>query len=405
MKILVVSQYYNPERFLINEIAPELVRRGHSVTVLTGLPNYPDGVIPDEYRHGRRHETIDGVEVIRCPNIARGKGKLGLILNYASYAISASHKINKLSNDYDVILCYQLSPVTMAFPALKYRKKHGIPLLLYCLDLWPESAQAHVKNDRGLLYKFISALSRRVYRSCDLIAVTSEPFIEYLKNKTCVAPQKLCYIPQHADSRLLQSNLTAPDDGIADFMYAGNLGAGQTVDVIVRATAELGDRNDFRVHIVGDGSRAQALREITAELGIADKITFHGLHTYSDMENFYRTADALLLTLRGNNFVGNTMPGKLQTYMAAGKPVLGAINGAAAQVIAESGCGACVPAGDFKGLAVLMRDYIEHGEKYKSCGAAGKEYFKLNYTIEIFVNRLEKCLENLVSAGKDSDGV
>lgn len=393
MKLLILSQYYNPEQFLINEIAPRLVKRGHDVTVLTGLPNYPGGIVLKEYRHGRREEIIDGVKVIRCYEHGRGKTKLDLILNYLSYMISAAIKIRKLGK-FDLILCYQLSPITMLFPATIGKKKYGTPILNYCLDIWPESAKAQLGS--GFIYRLIAKFSRFLYQKCDCIAVTSEPFIEYLNKENGISREKLIYIPQHADGQMLKQDLSSPENGIADFMFAGNLGKGQKIETIIKATAIIKENNNFLVHIVGDGSMRSVLESMADELGVSDKIIFHGGQLRSNMPEWYKKADALLITLRGNNFVGNTMPGKLQTYMTVGKPILGAINGAAQQVIHEAKCGKCVPAEDATALAEIMLDYIKYPEKYSLCGHNAREYFVNNFTIDVFMARLTKTIQALV---------
>ncbi|MEE0944414.1 MAG: glycosyltransferase family 4 protein [Clostridia bacterium] len=402
MDILVISQYYYPEQFLINEIAPELVNKGHNITVLTGLPNYPEGKVLSDYKFGKnREEELDGVHIIRCTEVGRHKGPMWLMLNYITYPFFATIKLKKIKKKFDVILCYQLSPVIMALPAVKYRKKNKIPLLLYCLDIWPESAQAHIRNDKGFLYKLISKISKSIYKSCDLIAVTSEPFIEYMNGVNDISREKLVYIPQHAGDSLLNMDLTAENTQKVNFMYAGNMGAGQTVDVIVNAVAALKDRDDFLLHLVGDGSRLDELKKLASEKGIEDKVIFHGRHKMSEMADFYKTADVLVITLRGNNFVGNTLPGKLQTYMTTGKPIIGAINGAAKDVIETSGCGACVASGDYNGLARLMADVIENPEKYDKCGENARQYFRGNFTKQVFVERLDNQLKELVKVYKD----
>lgn len=398
MKILIVSQYYYPERFLINEIAPELVKRGNEVTVLTGKPNYPEGIVNKNYRFGKKkYEIIDGVEVIRTFETGRRKGKIPLIINYISFALSGSIKARFIKKKYDIVFSYQLSPVTSAYPAIVYKKKHKVPHLLYCLDIWPESAVASVGNQKSLFYKIVSKISKDVYEHCDQIAVTSEPFIEYLNRVNNVPLNKMLYIPQHSNGELLTLDLCKPSDDVKHFMYAGNLGHGQTVEVILQAAALIKDRKDFRIHLVGSGSMLRELQDFVVKENMQDKIVFHGQHSMDEMKNFYKLADALIITLRGNNFVGNTMPGKLQTYMTTGKPILGAINGAAKQVIDDAKCGACVASGDYIGLADLMSDFLDNSEKYADCGKNAREYFKKNFTKEIFMNRLEKDLEKAVN--------
>ena len=389
MKILIVSQYYYPEQFQINEIAPELVRRGHEVTVLTGLPNYPKGEIYEGYKPGR--EAIDGVQVIRVNVHPRKKGPVHLFWNYLSFAHEGGKKAGELSG-FDIVLCYQLSPVSILEPAIAYAKKKSVPLVAYCLDIWPESAKAHTAIKP--LYKLIASYSRKLYQSCDRIAVTSRPFIDYLAEVNRIDRSKMSYIPQHADGAMLGEDLRAEDNGISDFMYAGNMGKGQTLDVIVRAAAEIKEQ-PFVVHMVGDGSQRAALEQLADSLDVKDKFIFYGNQKREDMPGFYRKSDALLITLRGNNAVGNTMPGKLQVYMTTGKPILGAINGAAAEVIEDAKCGKCVPAGDYKGLAALMKDYIEHSERYRTCGESAAEYFLAHFTLQKYCDELERLLESV----------
>lgn len=394
MNILIVSQYYYPEQFQINEIAPELVKRGHNVTVLTGLPNYPKGEIYSGYENGKkREEVIEGVKIYRVEEHPRKKGGKNLILNYLSYANNGARTARKLKNIYDVVFCYQLSPVTMLKPALVYARKYNKPLVTYCLDIWPESAKDHLAMP--VIYRGISVLCKHLYRACDHIAVTSRPFIKYFEEEIGYDKNKMSYLPQHADDSMMKMDVTAPDNGIADFMYAGNMGKGQTLEVIIRAAAEIKEKN-FLIHMVGDGSRKSKLEELSSEFGIKDKVIFYGNQKREHMPEFYKKADALLITLRGNNAVGNTMPGKLQMYMTTGKPIFGAINGAANEVIKESDCGKCVEAGDYKGLAYIMTDYIRHKERYNKCGENAKEYFMKNFTLKQYCDNLEKCLEKMV---------
>ena len=393
MNILIVSQYYYPEQFQINEIAPALVKRGHQVTVLTGLPNYPGGEIYAGYEKGRRDEEINGVRVIRVRDLPRKTGALHLFFNYLSFAAAGRKQAKKLGA-FDIVFCYQLSPVSSLEPAILYAGRNRVPLLAYCLDLWPESAKAH--TGIKLLYHAISVYSRRVYQKCDHIAVTSRPFIDYLEQTNGIPANKMSYLPQHADSALLHTPIPAEENGITDFMYAGNLGAGQTIDVIIRAAAEIKEK-EFVVHLVGDGSQRKSLEELTAVLGVQDRIRFHGHRQRDEMQAWYRKADVLLITLRGNNAVGNTMPGKLQAYMAAGKPVLGAINGAASEVIRESECGKCVSAGDYKGLSALMAEYIDHPESFADAGTNAQRYFQKHFTLDIFTDRLERLMKDMVT--------
>jgi len=402
MKILIISQYYYPEQFQINDIAPELVRRGHEVTVLCGVPNYPTGVILNGYRTNEEHKNkVDeyymqtGVRIVYCNQVPRGNNPLKLICNYLSFVSSSKRKVRELPADFDVVFGYQLSPVTSMYAALEYKKLYGAPILFYTLDLWPVSAEGMLKSKMNPLYFPVAKISRRIYQAADRILVTSRPFIDYLKEANGIDESKMGYLPQHAGTDMLNMDLKAVDNGVVDFMYAGNMGKGQRIDVIVNAAAEVGHMKNYMIHMVGDGRMRKSLELMVKEKGLQDNFIFYGNQKRQDMPLFYKKADILLITLRGNNEVGTTMPGKLQMYMTTGKPILGAINGAAVEVINEAKCGSCVNAGDYKGLAALLKLYIQHPDNLSECGYNARKYFKTHFTFETYMANLESELKNM----------
>jgi len=398
MKILVVCQYYYPEQFRINDICEQLVEDGHSVTVLTGLPNYPNGDVPKEYRRGRkRKEVVKGVNVIRSFEIGRKNGVVGMALNYASYMLSASFKALFFNKDVDIIFVYQLSPVTMALPGIVLKKRLRKPLYLYSCDIWPESMKNIIPDENGFTFKVVKRFSRYLYSQCDAITVTSKPFIEYFNQEHSIPIERISYIPQHAEDMYLQLD-SSPADEITDFVFMGNIGIAQDIECILDAAERLKQIPKFKIHFVGDGSYLEKSKTIVSSKGINDVVIFHGRHPLERMPDFYKIADACLLTLKDENLIGLTMPSKLQGYMAAGKAVIGAINGAAQEVIKESQCGLCVNAGDSKALAEAMKDFIENPVKYKSCGENGREYFIKHFTKDIYMKKLEEELNRLVEA-------
>ena len=402
MKILIISQYYFPEQFQINEIAPELVKRGHDVTVLCGIPNYPKGVVFDGYENeekvkDREREYFEktGVRVIHVEQVPRGKNPISLIRNYISFARNSRKSVRILEKDFDAVLGYQLSPITSMYAALEYKKQTGAPVMYYTLDLWPVSAEAMLKSKKNPAYHWVKRISRKLYLGADRVMVTSRPFIDYLQKEIGYPVERMSYLPQHANMGMIDDDLSAEDNGVADFMFAGNLGKGQRLDVIIKAARILGNRKDYMIHIVGDGRMRGELENMVREYGLEDNVTFYGNQKREDMPRFYKMADALLITLRGNNEVGDTMPGKLQMYMTTGKPIFGAINGAANEVIKEARCGSCVKAGDYEGLANLMKLYIEHPSDFEHCGQNAHDYFLKHFTLDIYMDGLEKELERL----------
>lgn len=395
MRILVVSQYYYPENFRINDICEELVKRGNEVVVLTGLPNYPEGVIPAEYKFGKkRRETINGVSVIRCFEIARRKGSLWRILNYISFMISANQMAKRINVDsFDIIYGYAMSPITQMKAALTLKKRSGKSILLYCCDIWPEALKGVIPED-NIAFKWAKKVSKEVYTGSDIIQVTSKPFIDYIHQEHGVPVAKLEYLPQHAEDGYLTMNLSSEENGVVDFLFAGNVGTVQDLDCIVNACKLLKMKipNGWMIHIVGDGSYLDTTKKLVHENGLDECFSFYGRHPVTEMPKYYKIADACLLTLKGDTAVGLTIPSKLQGYMAAAKPVIGAINGAAKEVIEKAECGLCVAASDYNGLAKIMKEFILNFDMYKHCGNKGRDYFKSHFTKKIFMDALEKEL-------------
>lgn len=399
MKILVVCQHYWPEQFQITAICEELVKRGHQVTVLAGLPNYPQGVIPLEYRGGKnRFQERDGVKIIRVGEIGRKQNALGLAINYYSYSLLASRKTKELADDFDVVFAYQLSPVMMASPAVAYKNRTGIPLLLYCCDLWPESMKVMLGGRGKTIFNHYKTVSKKIYHSADVVAVQSLSFIEYFKQQHSMPEGRLVYVPQFATSKYLDADFSEAHEGV-NFVFLGNIGRAQDIPCILNAVKYMSHNSGFKVHFVGDGACLSEAQQLTEALALTEQVIFHGSKPFAEMPLYYRLADACLLTLDGCSWVGTTLPSKLQGYMAAGKPVIAAINGGARDVIEQSGCGRAVDAGDAQGLAQLMDDFVANKNKYEACGNAGRNYFRTHFTRNKYIDDIERLL-NRISEGE-----
>lgn len=397
-KILVVCQYYYPENFQVNDICEGLSADGYDITVLTGLPNYPGGVVLGEYRNGRhRDETINGVRVIRCNEAGRKKGAVHLALNYGTFVASSMAAVNSLDDDFDCVFVYQLSPVMMAFAGIEYAVKHDVPVFLYCCDLWPESVKLYVDDETAPVFKLAAKMSKRVYTACDRIATQSTSFIPYLVETHGLDSKKLVYIPAFADEAYLNEDFSSGGDE-ANFVFLGNLGRAQNLTAVLEAAKMIRDIPGFTVHFVGDGSCLEEMKTYVKKNGMDDIVVFHGRRPVEEMPKYYKLASACLVSLKADSQIGLTLPSKVQGYMAAGKPIIGMIDGSAQEVIDESRCGVCVPSGDIEGLATAMKSFIQQPEKYKDCGENGREYFKKNFAKAIFMERLEAELDNLRKA-------
>ncbi len=406
MKILVICQHYYPEPFRIPDICEELVRRGHEVTVVTGIPNYPEGVIYEGYEHKHNHkEKYHGVDINRCLTIPRKTGAIYRFLNYYSFAFSSSKFVSTLPDDFDIVFVNQLSPVIMAKAGLAYAKKHKKPILLYCLDLWPESLVAGGVNRKSPLYKYFSRVSKRIYSSVDKILVTSKMFADYMTTHFKIEKEKISHLPQYAENLFdsVVSNKKS-DESEYNFLFAGNLGAIQSIDTIIEAAALLkNSEHNIKFHIVGSGSDLDNLKALANSKGLSNVI-FYGRKPLEEMPHYYAFADAMLITLKNDPIINLTLPGKLQSYMAAGKPVIGAIDGETRKVIDEAQCGFCGDAESAKQLADNIIRFILSDNKAQM-GKNSRDYYEKFFTEDRFIESLIGELEAVRRQKNENTGV
>lgn len=396
MKILVVCQYYYPEPVRITDICEELVKRGHEVTVLTGIPNYPMGIIHKDYRYGkRRDELVNGVRVIRCFTIGRRQGTFFRVLNYFSYPLSATAKLHKLDKDFDVVFVNQLSPVMMAWPAIRYKKKYKKKLVLYCLDLWPESLEVGGIKKGSFIYRIFHRISEKIYKQADKILTTSRSFDEYFEEEFRIDKKEIGYLPQYAEEIFSnQKYIEGRKKDTYDFMFAGNIGIAQSVGTIIEAAKFLKDRKDIRWHIVGDGIELENCKKKAKEYEL-DSIIFYGRKPVDEMPKYYEMADAMLITMLDNPVISKTLPGKIQTYMAAGKPIIGSINGEANRIIQKSQCGFCGKAEDAKALEKNVLEFIK-SDKKKEMALRARNFYEKSFTRGFFMKQLVTELKQII---------
>ena len=396
MKILMVCQHYYPERFQNQDICEQLVQDGHEVTILTGLPNYETGFVPEEYKHGKHNnEKINGVQVCRTFEIGRRKGVFWRMLNYFSYALSSSWWAIWNRRKYDIVFSYQLSPIFMLMPAVIVAKKQHIPLYVYCLDLWPESMKAMPPGDKAIIFKPIHWISRYLYKKADEISVQSKSFFEYFEKVNDIPLQKLSYIPQMASSEYLNMNFNN-DNGIIDFVFLGNIGNAQDIELIINAAERNKGLKNFAIHFVGDGIFLNKAKQMVKKKSLENIVLFHGRQPIEKMPEYYKLADVCLVTLKGGSIISKTIPAKVQGYMAAGIPILGALDGFGSDVINESGAGVCVSCGNLDKFSEHMKDFILNYKKYENCSGQARAYFKEHFTKRKMVDSLETKLQNLI---------
>ena len=395
MNILVVSMMYAPDNFRINEITARLAKQGHTVTVVTGLPDYATSRIPKEYRFWRRRrERINGCTVVRMPTTARRKGVLFRALNYASFAVCGAVYARFCKKPQaDVVFSFDTSPVFQVWPAAVFAKRLGVPLVVYCLDIWPEALKAWGVREGNPLFKWVRRISRKLMRRADALPVTSAPFIPYL-TELGVNPDRLSYLPQDCDDAF-GGEPPAPPAGkdTYDIYFCGNVGSVQQAHLLLQALALVPQSSPVRVHIVGDGSELPHCRQLAEQLQLRERAVFHGRLPQSEMPAVYAGADALAVTLRGGDFIGQTLPGKLQTYMCAGRPILACADGATAETVAAADCGICVPSGQVDALAEAMQRMAEQRDTFIQKGRNGRAYYEQHFTPDRFDAALLALLE------------
>jgi len=395
MKVLLVTQYFFPENFKSNDIAFELVKRGHKVTVLTGLPNYPEGKFYNGYGiFKKRCEIINGVKVVRALLIPRGKGGgIRLFLNYFSWAFFASIRAFFLAFQYkyDVVLVHEPSPITQGFPAIVIKKIQKIPLHFWVLDLWPESltSAGGVKNKTVL--SFFTGMVKYIYNNSDKILISSKGFKESILTKGNYE-DKLIYFPNWAEDSILKGNSNYPIPELPHgfkILFAGNIGVAQDVNSIIKAALILKEELDIHFVFVGDGRSKQELEDFVINNHLSKTVHFMGRFPIDAMKTFFNKADVLLVSLKDELIFNVTVPAKLQAYLCTHKPILGILNGEGAELINEAQCGFSTNAGDSEGLArEIVKLYELSAEQRNILGQNGFKYFEENFT-------MTKCIDNL----------
>ena len=394
MKILIVSQHYWPEPFRVTDMAESLVKEGHEVTALCGLPNYPQGHIYDGYKHGKnRVQNHNGVKIIRVKEFARRNNVFSRFLNYWSYPHYTIKYLKKHKIDCDVVLSIETSPIMMCRPAVFCKKKYNKPIIMYEMDLWPESLLAGGISNKSLIYKRYKKVSAKIYSQFDKILVSTKEHIQYIKNLPICDHLNIEYLPQYADTIFEESNFGNEDNGVIDLMFAGNIGKAQSVDTIIRTAALLKDDSKYKFHIVGSGSELDNIKKLAKSLD-ANNVIFYGQKPLEDMPELYKIADAMLVSLEDKPYANMTIPGKVQSYMAAGKPIIGSINGSCANFIANNKIGFVCPSNDSVALKELIKTL--NIKELQEIGDYSKIVYLENYSKKIFIDKLILELEALV---------
>ncbi len=351
-KILIVSQYFYPEQFRINDIAFEWVERGYDVTVITGFPNYPEGKIYDGYGlFKNRKQKINGVKVYRIPLIPRGKGKLGLVLNYFSFPFFGFFWNLFTKTEADLVFMLETSPMNQCKIGVQYAKRHKVPCLLYVQDLWPENVEMITGIHSPLVVKPITRMVEKIYTGCTHIFGSSPSFVEAIRQHVPEKEaEKVHFWPQYAEDFYKPVEKEAHDGFVIAF--TGNIGQAQGLEILPQAAAKLKVKGheDITFLIVGDGRARESLEDTILSLDVLDSFIFTGRKLPSEIPGLLAKADAAFISFADDPIFAKTIPAKLQSYMACGMPIIASAIGETARVIEEADCGMCSPIGDVDGL-------------------------------------------------------
>lgn len=412
MRILVITQYFWPENFRINDLCQELVRRGHAVTVLTGKPNYPSGELFSEYKNNPAgYNEYMGCKIIRVPITMRGQGSgLKLAINYISYVISGSIlgylKLRK--QNFDVAFVYEPSPVTVCLPAIFFKRLKDIPIILWVQDLWPETLEAVGIIKSSNLLKMIGYLVKFIYNRCDLILGQSKAFHDGIAHY-CDDKNKIRYLPNWSEAFVLSNAYIEPvevikkDNATFKILFAGNIGEAQDFSSILNAIKIIKNKGiHIKLFVVGEGRALAQIKQEISESDLQESVLLFGRYPLESMPNFFASVDALLVSLKVSPVFSMTIPSKIQSYMAAGKPILTMLTGEGSRIVDEAQCGVTAASGDYNQLAnnmITMSNFSP--EKLEELGKNAKAYAHKEFERDALIAQLESWFEEVAELSKE----
>lgn len=408
LRILVVSQYFWPENFRINDLVKEWGQRGHKVTVLTGIPNYPAGKVFDAYiDQPRSYEQFECAKVVRVPMLPRRTGGFRLMLNYLSFVLGGSiwgaWRLRGIQPD--VIFVFEPSPVTVGLPAVLLGKIKNAPVVFWALDLWPETLAAIGVVRSPKVLACVGRMVSFIYNRCTLVLGQSSGFLDSIA-KYCDDKSKIRYFPSWAEDVFTDENVKlAPEVAemvkVFTVVFAGNIGEAQDMPAVLDAAEQLKNNDWIRWVIVGDGRKSDWLQSEVLRRGLSKQVLLPGRFSVERMPSFYAHANALLVSLKRDPVFSMTIPGKVQSYLMAGIPVLGMLDGEGAAVIRDAQAGLTCAAGDSAGLAnAALALAAMTAEDRRQLGLNGRKYAEQEFGRAELMDRLEALLHEAVNNGK-----
>ncbi|MFZ3231142.1 MAG: glycosyltransferase family 4 protein [Pseudobdellovibrio sp.] len=406
MNILIVTQYFWPESFLVNGLATELKNNGHTLTVLTGLPNYPTGKFSAGYGifSGPWVEIYKGVKILRVPIISRGSSYFNLMVNYFSFIFFGTFfSFFRVPKNIDVIFCFGVSPITACLPAIFIRWLIKKPLVLWVQDLWPDSISAVGAINSEKVLNMVGLLVQFIYRRCDLILTQSEAFRGSII-KWGGRCENIKYLPNWAEPFVTKNVLPNWIESLKSGFrigFAGNIGKAQDIPNLIETAFKLIKHTDIQWVIVGDGSEKKWLDQEIKSKGLEKSMITVGYKAYEDMLPFFKSCDVLLVSLTDKPIFSLTVPSKVQAYMASARPIISTVAGEGTRVIEMAQAGLTVEPGNASQLveAILKLKSMSPSQR-QQLGENGLNFFKQNFDKNIVIKQLEFYMQDLIKKNK-----
>lgn len=406
-KVLIVTQYFWPEEFRVNELVKKLVSSGCEVDVITGRPNYPDGVIFENFISApQKYNAYFGASIHRVKNSPRGETKFTLFLNYISFAFLATIYLlkNFSKKRYDSIIAVQVSPVFSVIPALIYGKFQKVKVTTWVMDLWPDILSALNLLSNRYIIKVLAFISARIYRLSDSLLISSEGFRNRLI-ELGVEGNSIYYFPQWVEDVMVTTDIASTQEykeieallnvhsHLKKIVFTGNIGECQDIPSVLKAIKILKHRNDFVLLIVGSGREENRVKRMVSDNGLEKHVKLLGRFPVEYMPSFYDFSDALLLPLAKDPLFEITLPGKTQSYLYAGRPIIGFLDGEGAAVLRSSKSGFVCNAGNFIELANAIEKVCDSNQsELKELGLSARNYAEEHFKLErVMATLFEVC--------------
>lgn len=395
MKILVISQYFWPENFKINDICIGLKEKGHDVEILTGIPNYPLGKFSEGYSFFKNNDEVwNGMKIYRSKLLPRGFGGIKLMMNYFSFAFFGSLKGRSLKKKYDQILVYEPSPITVGIPAIFTGRKQKSPYYFWVQDLWPESLTAAGNIKNPLVLNFFDKITRIIYNNAEKVLVQSKGFKEYILDQD-IPDEKIIFYPNTTED-FYKPEIPKPEfrekfpKGFS-ITFAGNLGEAQSLTTLLEAAKILKEKNftEIKWVFLGEGRQRKTIENFIKENKMEDTVFLLGSFPGNQMPSFFACSDVLIASLKKDKIFALTIPSKIQSYLACGKPILASLDGEGAKIVEESGSGFASPAENVEALAEnVEKIYRLSIDERRKMGENAVKYFKSEFERDTLLDKL-----------------